>query len=73
MLFKATTIALLAASASALSPGDGIPADSSTGMKLMSQARALSSTWDAHPSFKFVVVKTVEVVMTVTVNLTFTL
>jgi hypothetical protein len=57
MLFKATIIALLAASVSALSPDDGIPADSSAGMKLMSQARALDQqddvSWMAGYSIKY--------------------
>eukprot|EP00980_Cylindrotheca_fusiformis_P008525 scaffold1807_cov140-Cylindrotheca_fusiformis.AAC.17 len=58
MLFQATsTIALLAASASALSPNAGIPAESKAGMKLLSRARALDQnddiTWMAGYSLKY--------------------
>jgi hypothetical protein len=57
MLFKSTIIALLA-SASALSPDSGIPADSKAGMSLMSQARALDqneddTTWMVGYSIKY--------------------
>lgn len=60
MLFKSTTLALLAASCvSAMSPNAGIPADSKAGRNLLSQARMLDQqdeddmTWMTGYSIKY--------------------